>query len=90
MLESVDETAVNAPFMDQAERALRSLKEHVTAHVDREARLCRVYGQWQETWLNRADELRQQFMELEVRLSPWISRLDGPRLGVVSQRDDRN
>ncbi len=77
-----------SPFVIRAEQALRALKQNVTNHIDRESRLCRVFGEWQETWLSRAEQLRQQVSELEARLAPWMPRGESLRLAVVSRTDE--
>jgi hypothetical protein len=87
---SLSDAAGPSPFVVRAELALRSLKQRVTTHADRESRLCRMYGEWQETWLSRAEQLRRQCNELEARLSPWMPRLESPRLAVVEHADDAN
>lgn len=84
------EAVEESPFVVRAELALQALKHHVTAHVDRESRLCHVYGKWQETWLSRTDQLRQQVSELEARLTPWMPRGDSVRLTVVSRSEESN
>ena len=87
---SLSDTAEPSPFVVRAELALRNLKQHVTTHMNRESRLCRVYGEWQETWLSRAEQLRMQCNELEARLAPWMPRGETPRLSVVSRTDETN
>ncbi|MBS0202452.1 MAG: hypothetical protein JSS49_06090 [Planctomycetes bacterium] len=84
------EAAEQSPFVLRAERALQSLKQNVTDHVARESRLRRVYGEWQETWLSRAEQLRQQISELEARLAPWMPRGESVRLAVVSRNEEAN
>ena len=87
---SPSDLADPSPFVVRAEQALRALKQNVATHADRESRLCRVYGEWQETWLSRAEQLRQQCRELEARLAPWMPRSESPRLTVVSRSDEMN
>ena len=83
----LNEAAEQSPFVARAERALRSLKQSMATHVDRESRLCHVYGEWQETCLTRAEQLHHQIAELEARLSPWMPRGELPRLAVVSRAE---
>jgi hypothetical protein len=87
---SLSEPTQQSPFVIRAEEALRTLKQRVTNHIDRESRLCRVYGEWQETCLTRAEQLRQQFGELEARLAPWMPRGESPRLAVVTRAEETN
>ena len=79
-----------SPFVERAELALRMLKQNVTDHIDRESRLCRVYGDWHQSLMSRAEQLRQQVSELEARLAPWMPRGESLRLAVVSRADDTN
>lgn len=82
-----NESGAESPFVIRAEMALRSLKQTVTSHIDRETRLCHVYGEWQETCLTRTEQLRQQVAELQARLAPWMPRGESPRLAVVSRTE---
>lgn len=84
------EAIEQSPFVIRAEQALRSLHQNVTDHVARESRLRRVYGEWHETWLSRAEQLRQQISELEARLAPWMPRGESVRLAVVSRGEETN
>jgi hypothetical protein len=82
------EIADDSPFVVRAELALKALKNRVTAHMDRESQIRRIYGEWQENLLSRSDRLRQQVAELEARLSPWIPRGESLRLAVISRSDE--
>ena len=82
------DVASQCPFVIQAEQALSTLKQHMTAHIARESQFRRMYGEWQENWLSRAEVLRQQMGELEARLAPWMPREDGLRLAVHSRTED--
>lgn len=82
--DAVDES----PFVLRAEHALRVLKDRVTTHMDRETNLRHMYGELQETWLTRINQLRQQVNELEARVTPWMPRGESLRLAVVAHNDD--
>ena len=71
---SLSDTAEPSPFVVRAELALRNLKQHVTTHMDRESRLCRVYGEWQETWLSRGAVQFQIPRDLNVTGQVAITR----------------
>lgn len=82
------EAGEQSPFVARAERALRSLKQSVATNVDRESRLCHVYGEWQETCLTLTEQLHQQIAELQARLAPWLPRGETPRLSVVDRAEE--
>lgn len=88
MFVSPSEALEPCPFVVRAEQSLQALKHHVTAHINRESHLCRLYSEWQETWMNRTNQLRQQINELEARLSPWIARHESVRLSIVARADE--
>jgi len=85
---SPSQAVEQSPFVIRAEEALRTLKQNVTNHIDRESRLCRIFGEWQETWLSRAEQLRHQVSELESRLAPWMPRGETLRLAAVSRTEE--
>lgn len=87
---SPTEAAESSPFVVRAEHALQALKQHVVAHLNRETQLRLTYGELHETWLSRAELLRQQICELEARLAPWIRHEEVPRLAVVPSADESN
>lgn len=71
------------------EQALKSLKQTIALHHEREQRLERLYSGWQQQWLSKYEQLRMQIETLEARLAPWMmDRTDGPRLAVVSHHED--
>lgn len=72
-----------SPFVVRAEQALRALKQNIVTHLDRESRLCRVYGEWHQTWLSHSEQIGQQLAELEARLAPWMQRAE-PKLKVTT------
>lgn len=75
-------------YLDQADRALKSLKRHVTAQGRRQTRLVQVCNHWQSVSQAHADEMHRQFNELAIRLGPWLSRTASPPLSVVASRDE--
>ena len=89
MLQSSDSEFSSFPKFRLIEEAMSSLKKSVSAHLECETRLERLYLGWQQKWLSQFNQLRMQIETLEARISPWMSDpADGPRLAVVSHHED--
>ena len=71
------------------EQAMKSLKQNVAIHLERESRLERFYMGWQQKWLLQCEQLRVRIESLEAQLSPWmVDQTEGPRLALVSHPEE--
>lgn len=80
--------ATHFPNVRLIEQALRTLKQSVETHLEQETRLERLCRGWQQNWLAQSEQLRNRIDKLEAQLAPWMAREDGPRLSLVSHKED--
>lgn len=89
MLQSSESDFSSIPNSCLLEQAMYALKQTVSAHLECESRLERLYLGWQQRWFSQFSQIRMQIEALESRISPWINEAShAPRLAVVSHQED--
>ena len=89
MFHSTKSELMDFPNVRLIEQAIKTLKQSVLSHLERETRLERLCLGWQQKWLSQCEQLRIRIESLEAQLAPWMTdRADGPRLAVISRHED--